>query len=323
MGSDPNLPLLELNREERQAVGLRRPALSRQPFRVTRHPSPVTPYSSSRLPPNEPHPLAVVTGASSGIGRDLAAALALRGYHLVLVARREELLRHLAAALHATHGVLCEPFACDLASYDDRERLCVRLERDRARLDVLVNNAGFGTHGFFHETDLNRELELIGVNCAAPVHLTKRVLPGMLERGQGYVLNVGSVAAFAPGPVMAMYYASKAFLLSFSEALWEECRDRGVHVTALCPGPVRTEFQQVAGIAATARSSGAAPVPSPFVAEQGIAGLLRGDRVVIPGYQNRIAAFLARYAPRARVLRKVRAIQEERRRQSRSVTRDS
>lgn len=274
------------------------------------------------LPPNDPHPLAVVTGASSGIGRDLAAELALRGYHLVLVARREALLAQLASALHAAHGVHCEPFPCDLASHDDRERLCARLARDRGRLDVLVNNAGFGTHGFFHETDLNRELELIEVNCAAPVHLTKRVLPWMLERGQGYVLNVGSVAAFAPGPVMAMYYASKAFLLSFSEALWEECRERGVVVTALCPGPVRTGFQQTAGIAATARSSGAAPVPSAFVAEQGIAGLLRGDRVVIPGYQNRIAAFLARYAPHATVLRKVRAIQEERRTQSGRVTSD-
>jgi len=282
------------------------------------------------VPPNEtqsgdhsPHPLAVVTGASSGIGRDLAAELAHRGYDLVLVARREGLLAQLAASLHAAHTVHCEPFPCDLARYRDRERLCDRLERDRDRLDVLVNNAGFGTHGYFHETDLQRELALIDVNCAAPVHLTKRVLPWMLQRASGYVLNVGSVAAFAPGPVMAMYYASKAFLLSFSEALWEECRERGVTVTALCPGPVRTEFQKIAGIAAPARSSGAAPVPSGFVAEQGISGLLRGERVVIPGYQNRIAAFLARYAPHDRVLRKVRAIQEERRRQSRAVNHDS
>jgi short-subunit dehydrogenase len=264
----------------------------------------------------QPHPLAVVTGASSGIGRELAARLAERGYDLMLVARREELLAQLAATLHSAHGVHCEPVACDLARYVERERLCARLGRDRARLQVLVNNAGFGTHGYFHETPLDRELELIEVNCAAPVHLTKRVLPWMLERGKGYLLNVGSVAAFAPGPVMTMYYASKAFLLSFSEALWEECRERGVFVTALCPGPVRTEFQQVAGLAAGARTSGAAPIAADFVAEQGIAGMFRGERVVIPGRENRIAAFLARYAPRNRVLRKVRAIQEERRRQT-------
>jgi short-subunit dehydrogenase len=268
------------------------------------------------MPDNQPHPLAVVTGASSGIGRELAARLAERGYDLVLVARREDLLAQLAASLHAAHSVFCEPFACDLASYDERERLCARLERDRHRLDVLVNNAGFGTHGFFHETPLSRELELIEVNCAAPVHITKRVLPWMLSRRQGFVLNVGSVAAFAPGPVMAMYYASKAFLLSFSEALWEECREQGVAVTALCPGPVRTEFQKVAGLAAGARTSGAAPIPAEFVAEQGVAGMLRGERVVIPGRENRIAALLARYAPRGRVLQKVRAIQEERRRQT-------
>jgi short-subunit dehydrogenase len=261
-------------------------------------------------------PLAAVTGASSGIGRDLADRLAARGYDLVLIARREELLIQLAAALHETHGVTCEPFAADLRDYDDRERAARRLERDRDRLDVLVNNAGFGTHGFFHETDLERELDLIEVNCAAPVHLTKRVLPAMLARSRGHVLNVSSTSGFAPGPVMALYYASKGFLLSFSEALWEECRGTGVTVTALCPGPVRTDFQRVAGIAATARSSGTTPIPSTRVAEEAITGMMQGRRVVIPGRQNRWAAFLARHLPRARVLRTVRRIQEERRRQT-------
>lgn len=234
----------------------------------------------------------------------------------MLVARREPLLTQLAATLAEAHGVQCSIFVADLARFDERERLCAALSAERSRLEVLVNNAGFGTHGFFHETDLARELELIEVNCVAPVHLTKRLLPGMLERGRGFVLNVGSVSAFAPGPIMSMYYASKAFLLSWSEALWEECRERGVTVTIVCPGPVRTEFQQVAGLAATARTSGAAPIPSSLVAEEGLAGMFRGARVVIPGRANRVAAALARFAPRARVLRKVREIQEERRRQT-------
>lgn len=261
-------------------------------------------------------PLAVVSGASSGIGRDLAERLAARKYDLCLVARRESLLRQLADTLEAAHGVNCQVYVADLARFDEREGLCEYLVPFGDRLEILVNNAGFGTHGYFHETDLARELELIAVNCAAPVHLTKRLLPGMLERGRGYVLNVGSVAGFAPGPLMSMYYASKAFVMSWSEALWEEYQGRGVTVTVVCPGPVRTEFQQVAGLAPTARTSGAAPIPAALVAEEGIAGMLRGERIVIPGRDNRIAAFLARFAPRTRVLRKVREIQEERRRQT-------
>jgi hypothetical protein len=269
-------------------------------------------------PGSDPRPLAVVTGASSGIGEEIAAQLAARGYDLALVARRDDRLRLLVDRLRSQHGADCLVLVADLASREERDRVAARLSQDGARLEILVNNAGFGTHGFFRETDLERELEMIEVNCAAPVHLAKLLLPAMLERRRGFILNVGSVAAFTPGPVMALYYASKAFLLSFSEALWEECRGTGVHVTAVCPGPVRTEFQRQAGIAAGARSSGAAPIPVEKVAREGIEGMFRGQRVVIPGYQNRIAAFLARYTPRSRALRTVRAIQEERRRQSRS-----
>lgn len=240
--------------------------------------------------------------------------LARRGYDLVLVARRADRLRLVASRLEATSGTRCEVVEADLAERAECERLCQHLTPQFARLHVLVNNAGFGTHGFFRETDLQRELEMIDVNCAAPVHLTKRLLPAMLDRRAGYVLNVASMSSFTPGPVMAMYYATKAFLLSFSEALWEECRDAGVVVTALCPGPVRTEFQGTAGIAPGARSSGAAPIPVEQVARMGIEGMLRGDRVVIPGYQNRFAAAVMRFMPRTRLLKTVRGIQEERRR---------
>jgi uncharacterized protein len=261
-------------------------------------------------------PLALVTGASSGIGKELAEGLAMRGFDLVVTARREEALQQLAAALHNVHGIDCRVVVANLADRNDREALVHTVEPDSGRLDVLVNNAGFGTHGFFHETDLERELELIEVNCAAPVHITKRILPWMLARQRGHILNVSSLSGFMPGPVMSLYYASKAFVLSFSDALWEECRGTGVTVTNLAPGPVRTEFQRTAGIGPNARSSGAAPVPVRQVSDEALDGLFRGRRLVIPGAGNRLAALGAKLLPREMVLRRVRRIQEERRRQT-------
>jgi uncharacterized protein len=262
-------------------------------------------------------PIAIITGASSGIGEEFARQLASRGYDLVLVARRKDRLAKLAETLHDVHGVECVPVEADLSQPSGRDRLAHALTPDKTRVEMLVNNAGFGTHGFFYETDLQRELEMIDVNCAAPVHLTKRVLPWMLERKKGYIVNVASLSAFTPGPVMAMYYATKAFLLSFSEALWEECRDTGVNVLALCPGPVRTEFQRSAGISPKARSSGTAPLPVERVVDDALRALFDGKRVVIPGYQARIAATLSRLMPKSRALKTVRRIQEERRRQTR------
>jgi short-subunit dehydrogenase len=266
---------------------------------------------------SSPRPIAVITGASSGIGEEFARQLASRGYDLVLVARRVDRLETLAGKLREVHQVEVATFKADLASPEHREHLCTALESDKTRLEILVNNAGFGTHGFFHETDLQRELELIDVNCAAPVHLAKRVLPWMLERKRGYILNVASLSAFMPGPVMAMYFASKAFLLSFSEALWEECRDTGVTVMALCPGPVKTEFQGMAGLSPKARSSGTAPLPVERVVDDALRGLFEGKRVVVPGYQARIAVMLSKVTPKKRALKAVRRIQEQRRRQSR------
>lgn len=262
-------------------------------------------------------PIAVITGASSGIGEEFARQLASRGYDLVLIARRMERLGRLAHTLQSVHSIECVAVEANLGRPSERERLCDALSADKNRIDILVNNAGFGTHGFFHETDLVRELELIEVNCAAPVHLSKRMLPWMLERKRGYILNVASLSAFTPGPVMAMYFASKSFLLSFSEALWEECRDTGVTVTALCPGSVRTEFQTSAGLSTKARTSGTAPVAVERVVDDALRGLFAGARVVIPGYQARIAAMLSRVTPKSKALKTVRRIQEERRKASR------
>ncbi len=268
--------------------------------------------------PNElTRPIALVTGASGGIGQALASRLAARGYDLVLVARREERLRELAASLARSHTVQCEIVVADLAKHEERERIIRDLEPHRDRVEILINNAGFGTHGYFRETDLDRELELIAVNCDAPVHLAKRILPWLLARRRGFILNVGSVASFTPGPVMALYYASKSFLLSFSEALWEECRGSGVAVTALCPGPVRTGFQEAAGVVSTARSSIASPMSADDVAASGLAAMFAGRRVDIPGAANRLSVSLMRWLPRTLALGTVRRFQEERRRQTR------
>ena len=262
-------------------------------------------------------PLAIVTGASSGIGEEFARQLAARGYDLALVARRTDRLQALSDELSVQHGILCAAVRVDLARAESREQFCDALLPDRDRVEILINNAGFGTHGFFHETDLARELELIEVNCAAPVHLTKRLLPWLLARRKGYVLNVASLSAFMPGPVMAMYFASKAFVLSFSEALWEECRDTGVVVSALCPGPVKTGFQSTAGLSPNARSSGTEPIPVDRVVREGLEALFNGERVHVPGFQQKMAAIMSRFVPKSRALRTVRAIQEERRNQSR------
>ncbi|MGQ0537328.1 MAG: SDR family NAD(P)-dependent oxidoreductase [Gemmatimonadaceae bacterium] len=256
--------------------------------------------------------LAVVTGASSGIGSDLAEILAARGYSVVAIARRGERLAELCRRIHVAGGE-CQALAADLADHAERERVVKELAPNATRIEVLVNNAGFGTHGYFHETDLDRELELIEVNCAALVHLTKRVLPWMLARKRGYIMNVASVAAFQPGPIMAMYYASKAFVLSLSQALTEECTGTGVRVSALCPGPTRTEFQSSAGLAATARAGGMPPMTSRDVARLGIEGLFAGKALVVTGLRNKLAVFLNRILPRRAMARAVMRIQLERR----------
>jgi len=255
--------------------------------------------------------IAVVTGASSGIGAELAQALAARDYHVVAVARRVERLKELCQRISSAGGE-CTAVAADLRSLVDRERVAATLEPNAQRVEVLINNAGLGTHGFFRDTDLERELELIDVNCAAVVHLTKRLLPWMLARQRGYIMNLASVAAFQPGPVMALYYASKAFVLSFSEALSEECEGTGVVVSALCPGTIPTEFQQRAGIASSAPPAYASKMSARDVAEMGLEQMFAGKRVFVPAARNRLAIFVNRFLPRRAIVKAVRKIQEGR-----------
>jgi short-subunit dehydrogenase len=268
----------------------------------------------------ESNPVAIITGASSGIGRDFAELFARDGHDLLLVARRRDALESLARSLSDRYGVACDAFPADLARRLDREHLAVRVRSFDERIVALVNNAGIGTHGYFHETDLERELEIIDVNVAAVTHLAKMVLPGMLARGHGRIVNVSSVAAFQPGPLMAVYYASKAYVQSFSEALAEEVAGTGVTVTALCPGPTVTEFQAQAGIHADAPAGGAARMTSREVAEAGYRGASNGKRVVVPGLGNKVVVLANRLLTRRRITRIVRRIQERRRDAARGPT---
>lgn len=261
----------------------------------------------------EGRPLAVVTGASSGIGRELAELFARDGHDLLLVARRRDALEALARTLGDRYAVTCSAFVADLGRRLEREHLAARLRSVDDRIAALVNNAGIGTHGYFHETDLERELEIIDVNVAALTHLTKLVLPGMLARREGRILNVSSVAAFQPGPIMAVYYASKAYVQSFSEALAEEVAGTGVTVTAVCPGPTVTEFHAGAGIHPSAPSGGPPPMPSREVAALAYRGTTLGKRVVVTGLRNRLVVVANRLLSRRRMTKLVRRIQERRR----------
>lgn len=261
----------------------------------------------------ERRPIAIITGASSGIGRELAELFARDGHDLILVARRRDVLEQFARSLADRYGVSCDPFVADLARRLEREHLAARIRTVDQQVAALVNNAGIGTHGYFHETALERELEIIEVNIAALAHLTKVVLPGMLARRRGRIVNVSSVAAFQPGPLMAVYYASKAFVQSFSEALAEEVEGTGVTVTAICPGPTTTEFHEAAGLGPNATTVGAPPMTSREVAEAGYRGAARGKRVVVTGLRNRVVVIANRLLSRRRITRIVRRLQERRR----------
>jgi uncharacterized protein len=252
------------------------------------------------LPPPSPDSTCVITGASAGIGAEFARGLARRGYGVTLVARREERLRELAAEL----GPSAEVYACDVTDPDARRGLAEALAARGVDVEVIVNNAGFSTSGPFVNSDRDRELDMIRTNIEAVVDFCALFAPAMAERGRGGVLNVASTASFQPLPMQAGYAATKAFVLSFTESLHAELRPRGVSVTALCPGPVKTEFVEVANLeAAEATMPDFLWDTAEDVAEAGLRGLERGKRVVIPGIFNRAGAVGGQHAPRSVVLR--------------------
>ena len=244
-------------------------------------------------------PLALITGASSGIGEGLARLLAEKGYDLALVARREDRLRALGDALAASHGIRTHVLPADLSDPSAPRAIVDRLSQEGLTADVLVNNAGFGVNGAFAETPEQAEMDMLQVNVVALVHLTKLLLPGMVARKSGKVLNVASTAAFVPGPWMAGYYASKAYVLSFSEALAVETAGTGVTVTVLCPGPTATEFADAAGLGQSGLFQAGNIMSGDEVARLGYEGLMAGRRLVIAGARNRALAFSSRLAPRS------------------------
>ena len=254
-------------------------------------------------------PLAVVTGASFGIGHELGRLLARDGHDLAIVARNEEKLRLVAEQLSGQHGVDVTWIAQDLAEPGAASALHSKL---RARpVDVLVNNAGFGSFGSFSEADVDKTVAMIRLNVEALTHLTRLVLPGMLERGAGRILNVASTAAFQPGPLMAVYYATKAYVLHFSEALAEELTGTSVTVTVLCPGPTATEFHKRAEMESSGLMRRLGVMDATTVAEAGYKAMRRGRRLVIPGLMNKLGPMGLRLAPRRFVPGVVLRIQKE------------
>jgi len=253
---------------------------------------------------NTSRKIALVTGASSGIGLEMSRQLASEGYELILVARSEEKLLAIARELGNAKVIVA-----DLAQPDAPRRVF----DSAGPVDVLINNAGYGVSGPFAETDLENELEMILVNVSALTALTKLFLRPMLARNGGHIVNVASTAAFLPGPLMAVYYATKAYVLSFSEAIADELRDTGVKVTALCPGPTETGFADLAGMTSSRLFSIAKPMSSRRVARYGVRAMHRGTRVAIPGVANKLMTESLRVSPRRLVTAIVRKLQEKRR----------
>lgn len=252
------------------------------------------------LPEPSSSSTALVTGASSGIGAAIARALTRRGHGVTLVARREERLRDLASELSREHEVRAEVIGCDLADPAARDAMAADVDSLDLDVEILVNNAGFGAYGEFAKAERGRELEMVRLNAEAVVDLAARYLPAMVERGRGAVINVASTAAFQPIPFNATYAATKAFVLSYGDSVHAELGGTGVTLTTVCPGPVRTEFADRAGMAeAEERTPGAVWMSSEDVAEQAVRAAEKDRRVVVPGRLNQAGALAGQHAPRA------------------------
>lgn len=244
---------------------------------------------------------ALVTGASSGIGAEFARVLAARGMHLVLTARREELLKGLAEELDTRHGTRTEIIVGDLSDPAEPQRLFDQIAAKDIQVELLINNAGFGFVGTIGETDPDRMQQMLRLNLAALTALTYLYLPRMTERGHGGIINVSSVAAFQPVAYMPVYSASKAYVLHFSEALWAEARDKGVTVIGLCPGTTETEFFDVAGVSNWLKKQRSHTTE--FVVRKALKALEKKRQYVIPGVINSLLSLGVRLAPRKMVVK--------------------
>jgi uncharacterized protein len=252
----------------------------------------------------------LITGASSGIGLEFASLFAKDGYHLVLNARNETKLKEIAEQLKADYDATVTIAAKDLSLPDSAEKLTSELLAAGIEVDVLINNAGFAAYGSFDETSWKEEKDMIQVNIMALTALTKHLLPGMIKRNSGKILNVASTAAFQPGPLMAVYYATKAYVLSFSEAINYELQNTNVSVTALCPGATATNFEKRASLESS-RLFQSGAMDAQEVALNGYNALMREKSLTIPGFKNKALANLVRFLPRKSVLKIVHYVQDK------------
>jgi short-subunit dehydrogenase len=255
------------------------------------------------LPDPKPNDTVLITGASAGIGTELARQLAERGHNLTLVARRRERLDELAEELRRIHGTHCDVHAVDLVDDAARAALIDALQNGERHVATVCNNAGYGSFGRFWEMPRDSETKMVRLNCEVLVDLTHAFLPAMVQRGEGAVLEVGSMAAFQPTPWNSTYSATKAFVLAFSEGVSAELTSTGVSLTVLCPGPVETEFADVAGVGdLEAGLPDFLSQSAAEVARAGIHGMERGKRVVFSGLPHRFVAQAGRFTPRSALL---------------------
>jgi short-subunit dehydrogenase len=254
----------------------------------------------------------IITGASGGIGYELARCFARERWPLLLTARSDERLKTVAAELTTARQVPVATCPLDLAVPGAARQLVQAAGRLERPVEILVNNAGFGTYGPFAETDVTSLVELLQLNVVALTELTRLVVPDLVARRRGRIMNVASTAAFQPGPLMAVYYASKAYVLHFSEALADELRHSGVSVTAFCPGPTATGFERRANLEVSKLFHGRTLMAADLVAEVGYQGLMRGRRIVVPGLWNKLMIQGHRFLPRRWMTSIVRNVQERR-----------
>ena len=254
---------------------------------------------------------ALITGASSGIGYELAKLFAKDKHNLVLVARREKELKQLADALEKQHGIKAKIIAKDLGTANAAQEVYDILDKENMDIDFLVNNAGFGDFCMFHQTDWNKMEQMINLNILTLTHLTRLLVNQMISRKSGKILNLGSTASFQPGPTMAAYCATKAYVLSFSEAIANELKGTGVTVTTLCPGATESGFQKGAALEESKFVKGKKLATSESVAKYGYNALMKGKTVAIHGMMNRILAHSVRFTPRKMVTATARYLLEE------------
>ena len=255
--------------------------------------------------------VALITGATGGLGKEFAKLFARDGYNLLLTGRKEEKLALLKNEVETTYNVKAEIFACDLSKAGATEKLFSFVKEKQAEVTALVNNAGFGDFNEFYRANEEKLADMVQVNVAVPTLLTRMFLPAMVQRKRGVILNVASVAAFAPGPLMSVYYATKAYMLSFSEGLYQEMKKYGVTVTALCPGPTQTGFESAAALEQSGLFKNLKIASAERTAAFGYKKCKKGKAVAIHGFSNRVLTFFMKISPRAFVRKCVYHIQKE------------